>query len=498
MSSKFETDVATYYSDFGFKKGSIATRLAFWFTLLSVILIVSVSAVLYVALEERLREKDDHLIKSMFNEFRNNLNEYPYNSQVVQNELKHEVESFAGLHIALMDLDGKVVVEAPAGSFNNRLIYGLHDSVQKDLGKDWTANEGDKYRIMQQRIFTPNGDFILSVGINRSEEESLIASTFWRTLVLATLCALLVSIILGRRIAKRSTQPLAKLATVVSEISAKDLHRRVSNETWPEELKPLAENFDQLLSRLESSFGRIEQFSADIAHEFRTPLHILCGEAEMALTTAQTQEEYRACIESATEEYHRLSQMVESLLFMARAEQPDAMLNRKPLDIAHEIEAVCDFYQAMADEKKITLEFGGEGSVFAESNLLRRALSNLITNALRYTPSGGRVVVEGKERMDHEVDVTVMDTGMGIAADQLPQVFDRFYRGDKARSRKGTGLGLAIVKSIMTLHGGTVSIHSEPGRGTSVTLKFPALAVLMYSGPRRRKDDHKIQFEQVA
>jgi len=232
------------------------------------------------------------------------------------------------------------------------------------------------------------------------------------------------------------------------------------------------------LSRLEASFGHIEQFSADIAHEFRTSLHILRGEAEMTLMATQNQEQYRTCIESSMEEYQHLSQMVESLMLLTRMDQSDAVLNRKSLAAANEIKSVCDFYQALAEDANIALEVTGASGIYADDGLLRRALSNLITNAIENTPSGGRVVIEVKQCLDRGVEISVTDTGIGIAADQLTRVFYRFYRCDEARSRlerRGFGLGLAIVKSIMNLHGGVVTIRSVPGCGTCVTLKFPAM-----------------------
>ena len=182
------------------------------------------------------------------------------------------------------------------------------------------------------------------------------------------------------------------------------------------------------------------------------------------------------CIESAAEEYERLTRMVDALLFLARTEKPDAQLDKKSLALDQEIAAVCAFHQAMADEQEITLIPVGAGIALADSGLLRRALSNLIVNALRYTPSGGRIAVEARETPDREVEIVVSDTGDGIAPEDLPHVFDRFYRADSARLRQGsgTGLGLAIVQSIMQLHGGTVSLDSELGRGTAVTLKFPS------------------------
>lgn len=502
MSSKIVLKLRKSTAELGFGTGSIATRLALWCTLLSVSLIVAVSAVLYLSLEDRLREEDDRLIRSMMSEFGDYLKEYSIDDPIFRNELKNEVESFGGMHILIMDLAGNAILESPVDGYgaNKRSVFELYDPAHSAIGKDWTSISGEKYRLMQRRLSGPGGDIILVIGINRSVEEAEILETFQQTLIWATICALIVSTLLGWAIARRSTRSLSRLVAVVSEISATNLHRRVRDETWPEELKPLAKEFDELLSRLEASFGRIERFSADIAHELRTPLHILRGEAEMALIKSTTKEEYRACIESAMEEYHRLSRLVESLLFLSRAEQPEAISNRTILDLDQEIQAVSDFYQSMAAENQVSFEVHGEGHVFAESNLLRRAISNIITNALRYTPSGGRVSVEGRELGDHSVEISVTDTGMGISSDQLPHVFERFYRGDKARSRVGTGLGLAIVKSIMKLHGGSVSIRSESNRGTTVTLKFPAQSTAAHSSQDSEQETahHLRELDQVA
>jgi len=167
---------------------------------------------------------------------------------------------------------------------------------------------------------------------------------------------------------------------------------------------------------------------------------------------------------------------VDGLLFLASPEQPDKQLEKQSLDLAQEINAVCAFYQAMAGELDVALLAAGRGRLSADSSLLRRALGNLVANALHHTPRGGRVVVEVKTSPEHIVEIVVSDTGCGIAAEYLPRIFDRFYRVDGARPRQGqsTGLGLAIVRSIMQLHGGTVSINSEPDHGTTVTLTFPA------------------------
>ncbi|MDA8259007.1 MAG: heavy metal sensor histidine kinase [Betaproteobacteria bacterium] len=455
--------------------GSIAARLTFWYALLSVVLIASAGSVLYWVLVDRLRQEDDQMLMGRIAEIRAILL-HPTDSVVFREELQREASMLSGTYLRVLDSQGAIVVEAPT----SEAIFSRHKSADPffetpgdERGADWRSGDGEMYRVMSARIAIRSG-FTVQVAMSRLKEEEVLAA-YRRTLWFAVSAALVIAVVAGYLIARRGLRPISRLASIVAELSAAHLHRRVADDAWPQELRPLAANFDQLLARLEQSFVRISRFSADIAHELRTPLHILRGEAEMALSKVRSSEDYRMCIESAAEEYERLTRMVDALLFLARTEHPDAHLDKKPLALDHEIAAVCAFHQAMADEQEITLSTGGAGIVLADSGLLRRVLGNLIANALRHTPSGGRIVVESKETPDRETEIVVSDTGDGIPAQDLPHVFDRFYRADSARLRQGTGtgLGLAIVQSIMQLHGGTVSLHSELGHGTTVRLKFP-------------------------
>jgi two-component system heavy metal sensor histidine kinase CusS len=244
-----------------------------------------------------------------------------------------------------------------------------------------------------------------------------------------------------------------------------------------------------MLDRLEKSFTRLSQFSADLAHELRTPIAILRGEAEGALIKARTSDQYREVIESSLEEFQRLSRLIDNLLFLARAETA-ASLTKSSFDGAAAIEKICEFYEAVSQEQGIEIRCEGEAEVYAERVLFRRALLNLISNALRFTPSGGRISVS-LTRGNSGTEISIADTGCGIAAQHLDQVFDRFFRGDAARSSEGTGLGLAIVKSIMQVHGASVSIESEIGRGTTVTLIFPNS-----DGARSEPPPHFTKLEQ--
>jgi two-component system heavy metal sensor histidine kinase CusS len=238
-----------------------------------------------------------------------------------------------------------------------------------------------------------------------------------------------------------------------------------------------------MLDRLEDSFQRLARFSSDIAHELRTPVNNLRGEAEVALQRTRSADEYREVLGSCLEECARLTGLIDNLLFLARAEHPESTIQRIELDVVRELHGLRDYYEAAATEAGIELHVAAAGSVHfrLDITLFQRAAGNLIANALVHTPRGGTVTL-GVCLSENSLSVSVADTGAGIAPEHLPFVFDRFYRGDKARTSGGgrVGLGLAIVKSIMTLHQGTVQLESVLGKGTRVTLTFPDLQKLPF------------------
>ena len=267
-------------------------------------------------------------------------------------------------------------------------------------------------------------------------------------------------------------------------ITSTNLRERIRAEGYPSELACLAETFNAMLVRLEESFEQISRFTADIAHDLRTPVNNIRGEAEVALARARTVEEYRDVLESSLEEAIRLSDLIGDLLFLARAESPLTDLRRQPVNVGELLSAVREYYETTASNCGISLiATAGEEAMTAplDRPLMLRAVSNLVSNAIAHTSRGGSVTLEAFAA-DAQIAIQVSDTGAGIPTEALPRVFDRFFRVDPSRSRNsggavsgGTGLGLAIVQSIMTLHGGSAAITSQLGRGTRVTLRVPLL-----------------------
>jgi two-component system heavy metal sensor histidine kinase CusS len=238
----------------------------------------------------------------------------------------------------------------------------------------------------------------------------------------------------------------------------------------------MAHAFDHSLERLEESFTRLSQFSADLAHELRTPVANILGEAEVSVTRERSSEEYRETLESCANESRKLSAVIDSLLFLARSESADQQIHPKSFDGRASLEKIAAYYQTAADERRIAIHCVGTGEVDADPTLFGRAVSNLVENALRFTPDGGEITIGVHERKG-QTEVTVQDTGVGIAPKHLPRVFDRFYRVDAARTSGGSGLGLAIVRSIAQLHHGSAQVASSEGEGTKFTLSFPRTRV---------------------
>ena len=316
---------------------------------------------------------------------------------------------------------------------------------------------------------------VLQLAADVTRDRAVLAD-YRDTLLLVLALGTLLAAALGVWAARRGLGPLRAMTRAVEGISVQRLEgETVDVRSWPRELSGLAEAFDRMLARLAESFERLRQFSADVAHELRTPLGNLRGEAEVALSQPRSAEAYRGVVESMHEESLRLSRIVESLLFLARAEQGKAPLRREPFDLATCVEAVVEYFRPLAEEDEISLRCSGSGRIAADAELVQRAVANLVSNAIRYTPAGGSVAVAIEHPADGGTAVRVSDTGRGIAAEHLPRLFDRFYRVDAARSdaAQGSGLGLSIVQSIMMLHGGSVAVTSDPGAGTTVTLEFP-------------------------
>ncbi len=465
-----------------FWPGSITARLTLLYTVVTCGMLVAAGMYLYWVLENSLTQGDRQFLVEEVDILRLILRDRPRDPTALDAELNQEAAArqFNKYYGRVTDAAGRLLQETPGMSpllppaaFPAPVPVGQAPT----HGQRWRSAEGRQFFLLA--AWAPVGrsgrqQALIQAALEISQERRL-AADYRRHLVGVVALGMVVAAVGGAWVARRGLGPLAAIARTAQRITAARLGERIGPTGWPREIAVLAAAFDAMLQRLDESFTKLSQFSADLAHELRTPIHNLRGETEVALRRARSPEEYRAVLESNLEEYERLSRMIDSLLFLARAESAERQIQKHPLDGRRELEAVREFYDAVAAERQVHLTCEGSGGLLADSGLVRRALSNLFANALRHTPRGGRITAV-LDHTDHTTRVTVRDTGAGIAREHLPRVFERFYRADPARadSAHGTGLGLAIVRSIMDLHGGKVRIESEPGKGTAVTLSFPA------------------------
>lgn len=292
----------------------------------------------------------------------------------------------------------------------------------------------------------------------------------WAALVL---CALL-SGLLGWLLVRSGLRPLREVTQVAASVSAKSLRERIPDDSTPAELQQLVQAFNAMLARLEDAFVRLSNFSADIAHELRTPLSNLMTHTEVALTRGRSLEQYQDNLHSNLEELQRMSRMIDDMLFLAKADNGLIVPDAKPVALEQLCTQLLDYYQLPADERGVRFELTGAGTIQGDLAMLRRALSNLLSNALRYTPDGELVSVTIERRAEC-VTLAVTNPGVTIAAEHLERLFDRFYRVDPARregSPSNAGLGLAITRSIIQAHRGDISCRSEQG-WTTFCLQFP-------------------------
>ncbi len=472
--------------------GTLAFRLTAGYALAGLFLVFLATASLYLVLVSELEKSTDLFLADKVHVLRTMLRERPDDWDALREEVELEsaARRYEQFYIRLLDERNTQLLMTP----------GMAD--QLDLGQlaSQIQSHADRSIRMQGRKDQPfrvtsasatvgpsaTRTYTFQIAIDVSQKEALLARyRLWFGVILLATFAIFP--LVGYRVARHGIRPVEEMATTARHISSTNLRERILQEGYPFELASLASTFNEMLDRLEESFERISRFSADIAHDLRTPVNNIRGEAEVALARARSTDEYRDVVESCLEEAVRLSDLIGDLLFLARAESPLTHLRRERLDVGELLGGVQEYYEASAADGGISLTTTvADEPVLAELDrtLLQRAVGNLVSNALAHTPPGGTVVlgtniissIPISSNPDFStIRIEVSDTGVGIPEEALPRVFDRFFRVDSSRSQAsgGTGLGLAIVQSIAQLHGGKVEISSQPGRGTRVTLYMP-------------------------
>ncbi|MDD2057744.1 heavy metal sensor histidine kinase [Pseudomonas sp. GD03860] len=309
--------------------------------------------------------------------------------------------------------------------------------------------------------------------VNRADDNSLLQAYLRSTLWALPLLVLLIGFA-AWKLVQRGLTPLRRFRRIAEQVSAQQLTLRLPETGLPQELSDLASSMNVMLDRIDGGVQRLAQFSDDLAHELRTPISNLMGKAQVTLARERPVEQYKEALETSIEELTRLNRIINDMLFLAQVSQPQTQVPLKPVNLADEVTRVSELFEFSAEQKGIALRHQGWGTVMADRLMVQRALSNLLSNAIRHSPSGHAIDI-GIERCGDALCLWVENRGPGIAQEHLSHLFERFYRAGSGRSRLegGTGLGLAIVKSIMQVHRGEVEVRSELNGVTRFSLVFP-------------------------
>jgi two-component system, OmpR family, heavy metal sensor histidine kinase CusS len=456
---------------------SIKSQLTVFYTAASFFLVSCIAVFLYWQIINVLHQNDRqflldemHVIQYLLekNDTRLLQHEIIDVPRVMKNSIYH-------YSIRIIDPQNKIVMSTPG---MENALHGIRTdftTAEQITYSDewWHTKHHDTYLLMRSIVNATAGRWIIEAALDISDQHEMIVKYRERAFIVM-LAGMVFSIIIGYFIARKALRRMEELTEATKNITTLSLHQRISAKYWPKELRKLGMAFNDMLDRIEGAFSKLTQFSDDLAHELRTPINNLMNETEVILSQQHSLHDARQVLESNLEEFQRINHIIENILFLARTENPQFNLQKESLRVHDEIAVISEFYQAIADDKNIKITREGEAILSANQVMFRRMMSNLLSNALKYTHENGSVHITIKKIYPDAVEITVKDNGIGIPAEHLPKIFNRFHRVDAARSQHtgSVGLGLAIVKSIMTLHQGVVSITSELGRGTQISLLF--------------------------
>ncbi|WP_409284926.1 heavy metal sensor histidine kinase [Pseudomonas protegens] len=457
-------------------QSSLSMRLGLTVSLMGAALVLLLATLAYLALSHELDNLARKGLDSKLEQIRHSLT-----SDLKSSDLAARPHSLLDLVLGHDNLQlsilGSDPLAEPLLNVGGDPRQSLPEALKKvpDSGYfDWRDHRGTQLLGAARAMSLRNGEQVrVILSLDRSNDQALL-SAYLRSTVIALPPLLLLIGIGAWRLVQRGLQPLQQFTRVAAKVTTQDLTHRLNLERLPRELAELGQGFNVMLHRLDGGVQRLSQFSDDLAHELRSPISNLMGKAQVTLSRERPPEQYKAVLESSIEELERVTRIVADMLFLAQVSQPASQARFTRVSLAEEARRVMDLFALSAEDKQLALELSGDAWVQGDRLMIQRAISNLLSNAIRHCPEQGRISLR-IERQLQNVSLTVGNPGPGIAACHLPHLFERFYRVDSSRTRAegGTGLGLAIVRSIMNLHQGHTEVTSDAQHLTEFRLVFP-------------------------
>ncbi|MBU3720798.1 MAG: heavy metal sensor histidine kinase [Burkholderiaceae bacterium] len=452
---------------------SLTHRLTLFFTLVASSVVLGLGGLFMAAADQHFVDLDRGALQDK-QDLIGEIIESSRSSKDLDRRLDESLNHHHGLFVRVSSGDGRILFQTEGYPAADRLQ--LPPDVNPLMALMWWRRGQQEFRHQQfqaEAQYAPGIQLTVSLAMDTAHHQHFL-NELLNALGLYALAAIVVSGLLGWAAVYYGLAPLRAIKAHAAAVTAQRLQPCMPVQSVPIEMADLAKTLNQMLERLQDDFQRLSEFSSDLAHELRTPISNLLTQTQVTLTSKRENEVYKDVLASNAEELQRLARMVSDMLLLAKTERRVDLPHKEDFMAADEVQALIDFYEAVADDKSIALTLEGNGPVQGDRLMFRRALSNLMSNALRYAPSGSCVKITVASRTNC-TDISVENSGEDIDPLLMPRLFDRFYRVDQARSHLGSdgvGLGLAITKAIVEAHGG--SVYASSARGiTRFTLTFP-------------------------
>ncbi len=456
-------------------KTSITSRLTLLFITASSVVLLALGLVVASSVEQHFEQQDMEVMTGKMELVRYALQTFKSQDDLarISRVISDSLVGHHGLELIIFGTDHELMFTTPKPHFPFDLM-ATQAAKRPYHPMTWVLG-GQSYRGIAAELPTgisAHAKVVVAVALDIAHHQAFMRS-FLQTLWLFVTGAALLTGMLGWVAARRGLAPLRAMREQTLVVTAQHLSHRLPVEAVPLELAELAQSLNEMLARLEEAFLRLSEFSSDIAHELRTPVSNLMTQTQVALSRARGADEYRGILESNAEEFERMARMISDMLLLAKAENGLVVPNRQTVHLAAEVNTLFDYYDAVAEEKQLRLRVEGDDRVSADRLMLRRALGNLLSNAVRHSALNTTIQVNISSSAQ-AVLITMKNTGDTIPAEHLDRVFNRFFRVDPSRQRasEGTGLGLAITKSIVQAHGGKIAASSSDGV-TTITISLP-------------------------
>ncbi|MGH9684899.1 MAG: sensor histidine kinase [Candidatus Acidiferrales bacterium] len=451
----------------------IRVRLTLWYSVILALSLGAFGGLAYFAMNHSIRRTVDAGLRQRVEGIRAIIaEEYPEGRAALQDEFREFAEGQGtGCRVRVLTAGGDLLYASPGMANPNR------DTFRQTLDRPfYESDDGEKFRTIRENLDVAGVRYDVEIAIFTGDYDRAL-DHFRLLLYFAAPLFLLLAAFGGYWMSRRALAPVDEITSAARNIGAKNLANRLAVPQTGDELERLGSTLNEMLARLETAFQRIAQFTADASHELRSPISVMRTSAELTLRKSRSENEYREALSQILHEAERVSQLIEQLLVLARADSGAAAMPLQRTNLTASIEKAYRQSSVFAEAKQVkSFERVPETPVWVRGDpaSLERLFLILLDNAVKYTQPGGRIEV----RLDTEngfAFADILDSGIGITSEDIPRVFERFYRADRARSRDtgGSGLGLAIGRWIAEAHGGEIRVQSEPGKGSSFRVKLP-------------------------